>query len=176
MISDSVMQPITTHKITAARQFDFLHMQIFFAVLAITLHVLLFGLGNSKVSETILLLWYAATFTLFILPGLVLHISYLKTNWKARLIIEKMNNSFVYHKGNNIHKSSISDIAAITKISSYFLENSKYSFAPYFYYQVKFKNGGAVIITCLLCDELEILLGMPEHVTFSNKKIVYPLV
>jgi len=91
-----------------------------------------------------------------ILPLLILFFNYSKENKTSSLIID--NGNFEFSKNKQITKFTLSDIEEIElNISPNLFYNGLTFFLwdEYYYTLVKLKNGDNLIITCLLCNELE---------------------
>jgi hypothetical protein len=96
---------------------------------------------------------------LFLLPVLVLHIQFWVENRKMTLIIDKRQKQLLFQKKTFQHTYSYSDIECIEM----YLAPARYfrngflnlPFDPYYYANIKLKNGGSHTVTCLMFDRQE---------------------
>lgn len=158
-----------TNKVTFARQLYYLTQPIVFTLIIIGF-CLLFGRW-AKVAQ----IGATLPFLLFVFPALIVHIQYLVRNWHTTLTIDKSQGQIVFAKRNTVYKDSIENIRKIVRTSS----NITYRqplFNDYFYYEIVFDNANTIVITCLLCDNLEALLIPVIHAPFDEKKKLFPII
>jgi len=110
------------------------------------------------------------------LPALILHFQYLSKNASSSLIFRREKNQIEYKKKDYTLNYSFEEIQQITNVSSslktYF--SGKYSFANYFYYKLKFKDGVELVITCLLADDLDGLFSLIFDKRIDINKKTFP--
>ncbi|WP_159090843.1 hypothetical protein [Aquimarina aquimarini] len=106
----------------------------------------------------------------YLLPLLVLFFNYKKENNKT--ILEVINNKFTYKKKNKTIEFSFSDIEKVVLNLSFPLYHRDirlFFWDEYYYAEIKLKNGKSIIITCLLCDEIETLI--PKNLIERRRRI-----
>lgn len=144
------------YKITLKQQILVLGLTIITTV-AVSLLFLLFT--NAKT------FWMNIAFTSFIflfdvLPAIILHVQYWRTNRKAELIINKVDGSISYRNFSHTINFSVDDIRHLQYFVSYGKQTGVYSFAIYRYYKIVLKDKSQIIITCLMINDIENTLEM----------------
>ena len=161
-----------TYTITARRQFTYLGQPLFYILLfSIISYILFNGTG------------YAIFGVLFIvvvdsLPVAILHIQYLLKNNHSKLVFDRSKNQISYAKGNDHLSYDFENIQHVIKVysSTNGYSIGKNSFRKYFYYKLIFNDGVELIVTCLLADDLEIILIPIYHKEIEKRFRIFPSV
>jgi hypothetical protein len=153
---------LLTYTITAKRQLSYLTLPSLYLLFCLLLSYLFFGW------TLYFILLPVIVFAIDTLPALVLHIQYLFKNFDSTLILDRNTNRMTYRKGNTCLKYDFQDICQIIKVHSSTspYTNGRNSFTNYFYHKFIFKDGVDIIATCLLADDLEVILSL-----IYNKKV-----
>jgi hypothetical protein len=112
------------------------------------------------------------------LPALVLHLQYVDKNFKAKLEFDRTKNRIIYQQKNNRLDYSFQDISQVIKIhsSTFGFTNARHSFTNYYFYKFVFNDNVDLIITCLLANDLEIMLGLIYDKETESKFKLFPSV
>ncbi len=142
----------------------------------INIGILLFFLIGSSLNKALiiiqlLLLWGVVG---YLAPLLILFFNYQKVNNKATL--EIVDNKFIYRKNKGSISFDISDIDKVILNLSFPLYHRDlrlFFWDEYYYAFIKLKNGEDLVVTCLLCDEIEKLI--PKNVIVRKRRF-FPLI
>jgi|SRR5688572_15742394 len=110
--------------------------------------------------DALVLFLFIFVFVFFILPPLVIHLQYLGKNWKATVRIDNANKIITYQNNKGVLQYSFADIENLKYYATYGHISTKgrslwYTFDPYRFYQITFKNEKKVIITCLMILKID---------------------
>jgi hypothetical protein len=118
------------------------------------------------------LIWTILT----IIPLIFLFINHKKHSKSIALIVNSEENTFSYKSANGIYSFKIEEIEKVMlNLSSASYEKwiDWLFFGKYHYSIIKFKNGKSIVISCLVCDEIENVLS--ENIIIRVKKAI-PLI
>lgn len=157
----------------------------------VSISVFLFFLINNSINTVlaitqIALLWGVIG---YLIPLLILFFNYQKENSKTILVILN-GDKLTYRKKNRFIEFTLSDIDKVVLNLSFPLYHKDirlFFWDEYYYADIKLKNGENIIITCLLCDEIEQIIPRnlierkrrifqlisspdPESIKYSNKE------
>jgi hypothetical protein len=110
----------------------------------------------------------------YLIPLLIIYFDYYKSNNNSTFKIS--GKIFLYSENNEVIEFGINEIEKVVFNLSYPLFDKRirlFFWDEYFYTQIKLKNGRNIFITCLLCDELEIII--PTNL-IERKKRIFPLI
>ena len=112
------------------------------------------------------------------LPALILHLQYVDKNFKARLEFDRTKNRIIYEQKNSHLEYCFQDISHVIKIhsSTSGFTNTRHSFTNYYYYKFTFNDNVDLIITCLLANDLEIILSLVYDNKIESKFELLPSV
>lgn len=145
-----------TYRITIKRQFLYFAQPLLLLLFAFAFSYILF-----KWSAYIIFV-PAFVFVTDTLPAAFLHIQYFCKDFGARLTLDRSRNQACYSKNNHSLKFAFKDIQQIIKVhsSTQPFTNGKISFTNYFYYKFVLTDGTELIVTCLLANDLQIILRL----------------
>ena len=108
------------------------------------------------------------------IPTLLVHLQYLKRNFKKELNIDNEKKSITFYDKGHTAIYSFTDIKDLSFYSSYGKSNSGlYSFAKYEYCEISFIDSTSIYVTCLMIGDLKYtlssLLGL-EYI--SNYRLI----
>ena len=161
-----------TYSITARRQFTYLAQPLFFILLFSIISYLVFNRTDYAIFGLLFI------FVVDSLPVAILHIQYLLKNYHSKLVFDRSINQISYTKG-NVHLSY--DFKYIQRVIKVYSATNGYSigknsFRKYFYYKLIFNDGVELIVTCLLADDLEIILIPIYHKEIEQCFRIFPWV
>src|SRR5436190_1962412 len=144
-------------KITFLQQ---LLLLIPFIATAIVVTIIYYYLFGFKTLDVILIAVIFFYFLVEVLPVLLVHIQYLYKNWGNILILDVDNKSILLEHRDSKKQYSFNDIKVIKYYATggHISTNGSslyYSFDPYRFYKIIFKDKSEMIITCLMINNIE---------------------
>jgi hypothetical protein len=118
-------------------------------------------------------------FLLNVLPVLLLHLQYLIKNWNVTFKIDREKKLITCQNGKKSLKYSFDDIETLKYYATHGHISRRgsslwYTFDPYRFYKITFKDQKKVIITCLMINNIENTLEQLLEITAERKFRVLP--
>ena len=112
------------------------------------------------------------------LPTVIVHLQYLRENWKALLILDTDERIIEYSNLKIKLRYSFNDIESIEHNACYGGGSGRYSFGEYRYLKFTFKDGKEMFITCLMVKDikkgvLESLVGINAEKRLKMVAFIY---
>jgi hypothetical protein len=106
---------------------------------------------------------YLLFFLIDMLPTLLVHIQYVRWNWKAKLIVNRESASLRYQSPTQVLEYKFEDITLLQHVA-HPGSGVRFSFGGYRYFKIGFKDGEEIMVTWLMMPDIayrmEMLLGM----------------
>ena len=131
--------------------------------------------------NALIVLLFLFVFIINVLPVLILHLQYLIKNWKSILKIDTEKSLIIYQKDKNSLKYSFNDIETLKFYATHGHISKRgsslwYTFDPYRFYKITFRDQEEIIITCLMINNIENTLEQLLGITAERKFRMIPLI
>jgi hypothetical protein len=130
-------------------------------------------------------LWMLVAFFLLflieVLSVVILNIQYLLKNWNAVLMVDNVKQSIQYHQKQQFLEYKIHEIERIRYYATSGHISRKgsslwYTFDPYRFYKITFKDKREIVVTCLMINNIEHVLEELIGVRAEWKFRLFPLI
>jgi hypothetical protein len=131
--------------------------------------------------DTLMLFLFLFIFIVNVLPVLILHLQYLNKNWNVTVKIDTEKKVIVYQKSKSTFEYSFCDIETLKYYATHGHISKRgsslwYTFDPYRFYKITFKNHEQLVITSLLINNIENKLEQMLEKTSERQFRVLPLI
>lgn len=94
----------------------------------------------------------AVVFCVFVLPAIIIHVSYLMDDWNTEVVIDRKKNCLVLKGSKEVSEIPFGDVKSIRVMGFLPILKWKIPWQHYYYTTFNLNNGDRIRISCLVMD------------------------